>query len=106
MKFKLKKINRSEDPLYETSEDWSIETNGWTNKTLSPWIGYEVEGYGRELPLAGKSFCMNRTKRNGEEVFGIFHTSIVMDVKFNMTSEDSPFWTIQTLNSIYRLEVE
>jgi len=106
MKFKLKKINIPQNPRHPTSEDWDVETNGWTNETLSPWIGYEVEGYGENLPKVGEPFRMIREKRNGKKALGVFHTSQVEDVKFNFATDEAPYWTIETMNSVYRLEVE
>lgn len=103
MKFKLRKMSVPENPHHPTSEDWDIETNGWLNETVSPWVGYEVEGVGEDLPEVGKAFCMVRTKRNGEDILGFFHTSRVEKV---VGDEESPYIMVETMNSVYRLEVE
>jgi len=65
----------------------------------SPPVDYWVEGELIHPIEVGKSILLDRHNRNGVEIRGLFHTSVVESVE---TSEGAIY--AQTRNSLYKIE--
>lgn len=99
-KIRLTKLNSVENPRMPTLEwDEYIPGRGPTEREGSPPVDYMVEGHflfpELDQPKVGQTISFLRTNRNGEEVFGLFSTTMVMKIEGDL---------IYTKNSVYRLE--
>jgi hypothetical protein len=101
---KLTKLDISENPLVESAGTlqeygksvWdSLGQLSINDNHLSPNVGYWVAGDILEGPVVGESLKMMRHIRNGVEVPGLFHTSLVVNI-------DGDYFT--TVNSLYKIE--
>jgi hypothetical protein len=99
MKIKLTKTNVAENATFPTATDNSKQACELGDE--SPWVDYSVEGEIDQLPELDKSFSFCRTKRNGIEVFGYYSTSPIQSIKKINDKE----YNLETLNSIYKLEL-
>jgi hypothetical protein len=63
-------------------------------------VGYEVRGYAEALPVAGESWMVLRTHRQGEEKLGVFTTSLVQTVVHDAANRTV---LAHTRNSLYRI---
>ncbi len=96
---RLKKVYVADNPVAPTAtpEVWTL---GQENTGVSPYLGYEVEGYVQGEIVSGKPLTLLRTKRNGVESTGIFQTSTLRAV--NPMPNGLALWTE---NSIYELRI-
>lgn len=104
MKFTLKKIDKVDNPITESSEDKTLQAQDLGG--LSPWVGYTVKGQGKELPEIGRPFSMVRTNRNGIDVLGLYQTSKVREVGYVDNKFEENYYQFSTMNSLYRLYIE
>jgi hypothetical protein len=97
-KVRVTKIGVASSPVYRTAGtgEW---IPGAENDGVTPPIEYENEGIVRDPPRVGERFLMPRYKRNGVEVTGIFHTSLIKRIIDKDYGCD-----IHTENSVYRIE--
>lgn len=65
------------------------------------YTGYELKGIVNFLPIAGERWVVARYERNGEEVLGIFTTSVVQAVWHDENARQVRF---DTANSQYFVE--
>jgi hypothetical protein len=101
-KYRLTKINKVENPLAETAnsvDEYRESLDLWNGYELSPSIDYYVEGTLVDVPTLGQCLEIERTNRNGVEVYGIMSTT-----KIKAFEQMDGYIELRTENSIYRLE--
>lgn len=103
---KLTKINTNPDSGVQhasTVEEYRIDqergTWGQFHEGKSPPIDYWVIGELMGPIEIGKSILIDRHSRNGVEIRGVMHTSVVENIE-----NDGDVKYITTANSIYKLE--
>lgn len=94
---RIKKLSPSKNPRYPTPEMANYKVGQFLgNEGLSIPVDYEIEGVLMADIVIGCSVIVYRTKRNGVECDGLFHTSKVVFLNEN---------GFETENSIYQLEI-
>ena len=93
MKVRIQKLSAVENPVVETATRDEYTPGQYTGEK-SVFVNYEVEGHITHLPCVGENIFMQRTSRNGVEVFGFFQTSMITHVEGDI---------FHTTNSIYRI---
>lgn len=97
----VKKLKQSEKPFCRTPT-FEEYKNPSTDDLLSLPNNYNIEGVAFNNVVEGQAFQVARTKRNGIEAEGWFHTSIIKDI---MVREDKKSAIFTTMNSIYSIEI-
>jgi hypothetical protein len=99
-KYRLTKINKVENFLAETANSVDEYRNSLDDgEELSPSIDYYVEGTLIDVPTLGQCLEIERTNRNGVEVYGIMSTTRIKEFE-----QMDGYIELRTENSIYRLE--
>ncbi len=101
-KYRLTKINKVENPRAETAnsvEEYRKSLDFRSGYDLSPSIDYYVEGTLVDVPTLGQCLEIERTNRNGVEVYGIMSTT-----RIKAFEQMDGFIELRTENSVYRLE--
>lgn len=89
----LKKLNSVNDPKFPTALE-NEYVAGQLNDGVSPPIDYEIEGFLLSPISLNEFIIIQREKRNGVAVQGLFKSSRIAKIKNDI---------IHTQNSIYRI---
>ena len=99
-KYRLTKINKVKNPLAETANSVDEYRNSLDGSIeLSPSIDYYVEGTLIDVPTLGQCLEIERTNRNGVEVYGVMSTT-----RIKAFEQMDGYIELKTENSVYRLE--
>ena len=99
-KYRLTKINKVENPIAKTASSVDEYRNSLDeSEELSPSIDYYVEGTLLTEPTIGQSLEIERTNRNGVEIYGVMSTTRIKSIE-----QMDGYIELRTENSVYRLE--
>lgn len=99
-KYRLTKINKVENPIAKTASSVDEYRNSLDgSEELSPSIDYYVEGTLLTELAIGQSLEIERTNRNGVEIYGVMSTTRIKSIE-----QMDGYIELRTENSVYRLE--